>query len=73
MDVYWKYMFLASTLSFSHLRSVFLDWDINFGEILGDQEKDRPPKNLKSLIEVPYVANLKVQVVSFNMILISSL
>ena len=34
---------------------------------LGDQEKDRSPKMLKSLIEVPYVANLKVQVVSFNM------
>ena len=28
---------------------------------------------LKSLIEVPYVANLKVQVVSVNMILITSL
>ena len=39
---------------------------------LGDLEKDRPPKKLKSLIEVPYVANLKVQVVSFSMILITS-
>ena len=33
---------------------------------------DRSPKKLKSLIEVPHVSNLKVQVVSFNMILISS-
>ena len=39
---------------------------------LGVFEKDRPPTKIKSLIEVPYVANLKVQVVSFNMILISS-
>ena len=39
---------------------------------MGDLEKDRPPKKLKSLIEVPYVANLKVQVVSFDMNLISS-
>ena len=33
---------------------------------------DRSPKNLKSLIEVPYVAKLKGKVVSFNMILVSS-
>ena len=39
---------------------------------LDDQEKDRSPKKLKFLIEVPYVANLIVQVVSFSMILISS-
>ena len=41
---------------------------------LGDHVKDRSPKQLKSLIEVqvPYVAHLKVQVLSFNMILISS-
>ena len=30
------------------------------------------PKNLKSLIEVPYVVDVKVHVLSFNMILISS-
>ena len=39
---------------------------------MGDQVKGRAPKKLKSLIEVPYVANLKVLVVSLNMILISS-
>ena len=33
---------------------------------LGDQVKGRLPKNLKSLIEVPYVAHLKEQVLSFN-------
>ena len=60
-------MFLASMWSFSHLRSVFLDRVIHFGEILGDQEKDRSPKKLKSLMDVPYVAHMKVQVLSFNM------
>ena len=29
----------------------------------------RSPKKLKSLIEVPYVAHLKVQVLIYNMIL----
>ena len=32
----------------------------------------RSPKKLKSLIEVPYVLDVKVHVLSFNMILISS-
>ena len=32
----------------------------------------RSPKKLKSLIEVPYVVAVKVHVLSFNMILISS-
>ena len=58
---------------FSLLRSVFLDRVIHFGEILGDQVKGRSPKKLKSLIEVTYVAHLKVQVLSFNMNLIFSL
>ena len=39
---------------------------------LGDQVKGRSPKKLKSLIEVPYVAHLKVQVLSFNKNLILS-
>ena len=34
--------------------------------------KGRAPKKLKSLIEVPNVVNLKVHVLSFNMILIST-
>ena len=44
----------------------------NHGETLGDQAKGRSRKKLKSLIEVPYVAHLNVQVLSFNMNLISS-
>ena len=40
---------------------------------LGDQAKGRSPKKLKSLIEVPYVAHLQLQVLSFNMNLIFSL
>ena len=42
------------------------------GKFLRVQGKCRLPKKLKSLIEFPYVAHLKVQVLSFNMILISS-
>ena len=42
------------------------------GNFMGDQVKDRSPKKLKSLIEVPYVAHLKVQVLIFNMNLIIS-
>ena len=41
-------------------------------EYLGDQENCRSPKKLKSLIEVPYVAHLNVQVLSFNLNLIFS-
>ena len=51
----------------SHLRSVFVDRVIHFGENLGGQVKGRSQKTLKSLIEVPYVAHLKAQVLSFNM------
>ena len=65
-------MFLASIWSFSHLRSVLLDRVIHFGEILGDRVKGPSPKKLESLIEVPYVVYVKVHVLSFNMILISS-
>ena len=50
---------------------MFLDRVIHFGEILGDQEKDLSPDKLKSLMDVPYVAHLKVQVLCFNMSLIS--
>ena len=39
---------------------------------LGDQVKGRSQKKLKSLIELPYVAHLKVQVLSFNKNLIFS-
>ena len=51
---------------------MFLDRVIHFGGKLGDYEKDCSPDKLKSLIKVPYIANQKVEVVSFNMILISS-
>ena len=40
---------------------------------MGDQEKGRSAKKLKSLMDVPYLARLKVQVLNFNMNLISSL
>ena len=65
-------MFLASILSFSHLRSVFLDRVIHFGETLGDQVKGRSPKKVELLLEVPNVVDVKVHILSFNMILISS-
>ena len=39
---------------------------------MGDQVKGRSPKKLKSIIEVPNVVHMKVHVLSFNMILISS-
>ena len=51
---------------------MFLDRVIHFGETLGDQVKGRSPKKLKSLFEVPNVVLVKVNVLSFNMILISS-
>ena len=50
---------------------MFLDRVIHFGETLGDQEKVRSPKKLKSLIDVPNVVHVKVNALSFNMILIS--
>ena len=37
-----------------------------------DQVRDRSPEKLKSLIEVPYILDVNVHVLSFNMILISS-
>ena len=65
-------MFLAATCTFSHLRSVFLDRVTLFGETLGDHVKGRSTKKLESLIEVPNVLHIKVRVLSFNFILISS-
>ena len=54
-------MFLASTWSFFHLHSVFLDRVIHFGQTLGDQVKGGSPKKLKSLIEVPNLVHVKVR------------
>ena len=51
---------------------MFLDKFIHFEKNMGDQVKDRSPKKLKSLIKVPYVAHLKVQVPSFNVYLFIS-
>ena len=51
---------------------IVLDRVIHFGETLGDQVKGRSPKKLETLIEVPNVVHVKVHVLSFNMILISS-
>ena len=51
---------------------MFLDRVIHFVETLGDQVKGRSPKKLESLIEVPNVVHVKVHLLSFNMILISS-
>ena len=51
---------------------MFQDRVIHFGETLGDQGKGRSLKKLKSLIEIPNVVHVKVHVLSFNMILISS-
>ena len=51
---------------------MFLDRVIYFRETLGDQVKGRSPKKLKSLIVVPNVIHVKVHILSYNMILISS-
>ena len=51
---------------------MFLDRVIHFGETLGDQVKGRSPKKLKSLNEVPNLVHVKVHVLNFSMILISS-
>ena len=49
-----------------------MDRVIHFREILGDPDKGHSPIKLKSLMDVPNVAHLKVQVLSFNVNLISS-
>ena len=51
---------------------MFLDQVIHFGKYLGDQVKDLSLKKLQLLIKVPYVAHKKVQVISFNMNIVSS-
>ena len=51
---------------------MFLDPVVHFGKNLGEQVKGRSPKKTKLLIAVPYVAHLTVQVLNFNMNLISS-
>ena len=51
---------------------MFLDRVIRFLETLGDQVKGRSPKKLKSLIKVPNLVHVKVHVLSFYIILISS-
>ena len=51
---------------------MFVDRVIHFGGNLRDQVKGRSPKKLKLLIVVPFVAHLKIQVLSCNMNLISS-
>ena len=51
---------------------MLLDRVVHFGENLGEQVKGRPTSKVKSLTEVPYVTRLKVQVLRFNMNLISS-
>ena len=48
---------------------MFLDRVSHFGETLGDQLKGSSPNVLKSLIEAPYVVDVKVQLLRFNMIL----
>ena len=50
----------------------YLDRVIHFGDTLGDQVKGRSAKKPKSLIEVLNVVLVKVHVLIFNMILISS-
>ena len=51
---------------------MFLDQVINFGETLGDKVKGRSTQKLKSLVEDPNVVHMKVHVLSFNIILLSS-
>ena len=62
----------GTVLALSYERSVFLERDIHFEETLGDQVLGRSPKKLKSLLDVPYIVHVKVHVLSFNVILISS-
>ena len=52
--------------------AVFLDRVIHIGGSLGYRVNGCSPKKLVSLVEVPYEALLKVQVLSYSMILISS-
>ena len=56
----------------SFLRRVFIAQVIHFGKKFGRSGRGSFTEKLKSLIEVPYVAHLTIQVASFKMILISS-
>ena len=51
---------------------MILDRVIHFGENLGNLVNGRSPKKRKGIIYVHSVAHLKVQVLNFNVILISS-
>ena len=66
------HMFAASICSLSHPRGVLLDRVTLFGENFGDQVNGRSPNKLESLVEFPNVVHVKVHVLGFNMILISS-
>ena len=50
---------------------MFLDRVIHFGETLGDQVKDRSPKKLELIIEVPKVVSVKVHILGMTVLLIS--
>ena len=66
IEVPYKALLNVQALSFnvnlSLFCSVFLNRVIQFGKTLGHQGKRRSPKKLKSLIEVPYVVHVKVDV-----------
>ena len=62
-----KAQLLSFNMNLSFLRSVFQDKVIHFGKNLGNQVKGHSPEKTESLIEVPYVAHLKIQVLSLNM------
>ena len=64
--MHMKVQILSFIMNLIFLRSVFLDQVIHFGKNLGDLVKDPLPKKLKTLLEVPYVALLKIQVLSLN-------
>ena len=63
---------VSLNLNLAFLRRVFLNQVIHFGINMGDQVRGRSPKEPKSLIEVPYIAHLNVQALSFNVNLFSS-
>ena len=51
---------------------MFHDGVPDLGKNMGDQVKNRSPKRLKWLVEVPNVAHLKEQVLSYNINLFSA-
>ena len=65
-------MFLGTIEVLGHRRNVVIGRVINIGGTLGDQVKGRSPKKLESVIEVPNEVHMKVDVLSFNIILVSS-